>query len=59
AWIIIVGLPAAVVGSGFVGSLVQVGWAMACRDLCLRAGLAPAPDGERRVWTPPPMMLPA
>ena len=59
AWVVLLGLPAAVVGSGLVGSLVQVGYALACRDLCLRWGLeVVAAEPARREWNPPSGLSP-
>ena len=43
---------ASVVAGGFVGSFIQVGYALACRDLCLRHGLKLAVGG-------PPVQSPA
>jgi hypothetical protein len=39
AWIVVVGLGVLLIGGGFVGSLVQVAYALACRDLCRRHGI--------------------
>ena len=44
AWVVVAGLGALLLGGGFVGSLVQVAYALACRDLCRRHGLEIAPD---------------
>jgi hypothetical protein len=40
---VVLGGGAFVVGAGFVGSLVQVSYALACRDLCQRFGMQVAP----------------
>ena len=39
AWIVVFGLAVLLIGGGFVGSLVQVAYALACRDLCRRLGI--------------------
>jgi hypothetical protein len=38
-WIVILGLAVLLIGGGFVGSVVQVAYALACRDLCRRHGI--------------------
>jgi hypothetical protein len=38
-WIAIMGLAVLLIGGGFVGALVQVAYALACRDLCRRHGI--------------------
>lgn len=44
AWITILGGVVFLAGVGFAGSLVQVSYALACRDLCQRWGLQLAPE---------------
>ena len=56
-WIVILAGGFLLVGAGFIGALVQVAYALACRDLCLHHGLAPA--GAAPVAAAPQSGLPS
>ncbi|MDP9325810.1 MAG: hypothetical protein M3O87_04640 [Candidatus Dormibacteraeota bacterium] len=52
-WVVLLGGAVFLVGGGYVGSLVQVSYAMACRDLCLSRGMELSPDIPLPAAAPP------